>query len=321
MTVSRQLSWQPMGNPGDYAAQEQMDFSVDLNYKFDVNTVIQGDVRVTPKFIIVDNTPNAYTLTVTLKSITILVPAATRNTIQFPVDMKDFQITSAGAVGTASVIVSETQFVEDVSNQTAVVIPPTPGGNMSIVRTVKQTVGADSYTVPANCIAFEVEVAGGGGGGGSTSGTAGASACGGGGGSGGWARKLYTGVVPGTICTIAVGAAGAAGAAGGDTTFTDGTTLITGPGGSGGQQATGASDAADGDSNIGTNGDINGGQPGNSGGGGSGPYGKGGVRRGSSGNGNPGQGNGAGGGGGRGTSNSGSVGVKGIVIITAYIQA
>lgn len=93
------------------------------------------------------------------------------------------------------------------------------------------TVGASTFTIPANVTAIKVTVvAGGGGGGGSTA--CGASAAGGGGGAS--LIKYLTGLTPGNTLAVTVGAAGTAGSssggnggAGGTSSVASGTQTIT----------------------------------------------------------------------------------------------
>lgn len=76
------------------------------------------------------------------------------------------------------------------------------------------TPGNTTWTVPTGVTIAEVSVYGGGGGGGTGHATF---VGGGGGGSGGYARKKFTGLVPGTIKNVTVGSGGAGGAGGSST--------------------------------------------------------------------------------------------------------
>lgn len=121
------------------------------------------------------------------------------------------------------------------------------GGINTINKIYKTTLGAGTYTVPANLVQATVEVVGGGGG----SGLGGINSLAGGGGSsgggGGYAIKTYTKAELGTSQPYFVGAGGTKGvcvlpgdgsvnctnaSAGENTTFGTGSTLITGTGGS-----------------------------------------------------------------------------------------
>lgn len=135
----------------------------------------------------------------------------------------------------------------------------TPSAGRLLSVTVKtsgttHTIGAATKSARVRCVAS----GGSGGGNPATASTAGS-----GGGAGGYVEKLYTGLVPGTTYTVAIGGSkagnsGAAGTAGSDTTFTDGTTLITAKGGTAGLLAVAATSVAGGaESAVATNGDLN----------------------------------------------------------------
>jgi hypothetical protein len=314
MTIDVNCEWTPQPEAGDWASQNIMNFATDQIYKFNVGTTVQSE-KITPKFLIIDNTNNAFALTLTMGVLDFTIPAGTRCSVGYPEGMTRFQIMSAGTTGTASVIIAEKKYIDDVSNQTAVVTPPTPGGNVSITRTRLTASGA--HVVPADCYAFVVELVGGGGGGGT--GTA-AGGQGTGGGAGGMCRKLYTSP-PGTNCTYVQGTGGGSNTDGNNSTFTDGVDLITATGGKKGNSTIGDDSGAGGVGGTGTNGDIAfSGNTGGSSDGAPGFGGVGGVR------GNPGTAAAAntGAGGGPGDSSgitNGGAGGSGFCVITEYISA
>lgn len=293
------VSWQPIGTPGDYAAQEFMDWSTAASFTYEVSDVIQGEIRVTPKFLIIDNLQSALPLTIELNTLQISVPAATRNRIVYPEGMRSFTISSLNLSGVSSVIVSETPFVEDVSNQTAVVTPPSPGGGGGPLKITLVT-ATGNHIMDASTTRAIVEVVGRGGSGASNggSGTNG----GGGGGGGGYARKLYSSITGGLSCAIVIGAT---------CSFTDGVDAISASTGSNG--STGSTGGGGGAGGSGTGGDINldgghgtsgAGVPNAGGDGGATPYGMG-------------DGN-LYGSGGEGGGGSGAAGAQGCVIITEF---
>lgn len=128
-------------------------------------------------------------------------------------------------------------------------IPRTVEGGVGSGLTVFTTSG--NFTVPASTLI--VELVGGGGGGGRSSTTT--PACGGGG--GGYARKIITGLTPGNVIAVTIGAAGAKGAssntdgaAGGTTSFGAHASATGGAGG-------GAEVDAAADPGVGSSGTIN----------------------------------------------------------------
>ena len=140
------VSWQPIGTPGDYAAQEFMDWSLGVtSYTYEVNDVVQGEIKITPKFLIIDNLECLLPLTLTLNALQISVPAATRNRINYPEGLRTFTIASLNTTGISSVIVSETEFVQDVSNQTVASTTPVSGGALETGMLVDWSGGS---TVP-----------------------------------------------------------------------------------------------------------------------------------------------------------------------------
>lgn len=318
MTIKTNCEWTPQPEAGDWASFNAMDFTLDTIYEFSFGTTVQSEV-LTPKFLIIDNTQNANYLTLTMGILPFTIPAATRCTVGIPDGMTRFSIVCAAATGTASVIVSEKKYIDDVSNQSAVVAPP--GAAVQITRQI--ILSTTAYVVPANCHYIEVEAVGGGGAGGGGSVSQGSS----GGGAGGRARKLYA-VVPAQACTVVIGTGGVGGAGVGgngvDTTFTDGVTTITGKGGIGGTN----SNDMFGFGGSATNGDLN--ESGDwtiwiknqttGGAGAHGFKGPGGAGVASNVNGVAAAANtGAGGGGGGDTSTLGGNGGSGFVIITEYL--
>ena len=245
MTKQSAMTWRAQQIPGDWAAQTTADFTVDATWQFIVSADVQGEA-VNPKFLLIDNTANTVALTLTLSSITFRIPAATARTFNYPDGLKTFSVAADSATGSATVLVSEKRFVDDISNQTAAVTPPSGSSGMKPHITVKTS--GTTFITNAACTYATVEVIGAGNDGGtSLAATAGA----GGGGGGGYAKKNYI-LIGSTTYTIAVGIV-----AGASSTFTDGVTLLTGSGGAVGGTGSGTAGGAGGAGGTGTNGDIN----------------------------------------------------------------
>lgn len=117
--------------------------------------------------------------------------------------------------------------------------------------------GNANFTVPSGITAVKVTVIGGGGGG-RSQGSGGSGCCawtssGAGGGAGGTSIRYITGLTPGTVIPITVGAAGAANASGGSSSFS---TYATATGGATGS-AVGTAGSASGTGGTGASGNIN----------------------------------------------------------------
>lgn len=129
MTIEVSCAWTPQPEAGDWASQNFMDFTVDAHYKFNVGTTVQSE-KITPKFLIIDNTQNTDFLTLTMGVLTFTIPAATRCSVAYPEGMSRFEILSNGVTGNASVIVAEKKYIDDVSNQTAASSGGSSGGGV-----------------------------------------------------------------------------------------------------------------------------------------------------------------------------------------------